>query len=181
MTDKAVEQTRRWLADWVIRYDLCPFARYPFEQGRVRIVATEASNSDSVFRFILGELDRLYQAEPEKIETTLVVVEQLLLNFDDYLDFLDLLQRVIVETGLEGEIQIASFHPQYQFEGVGPDDPSNYTNRSPYPMFHLIREASLEKAIAHYAEPEKIPQRNIELMREMGIDKVKQQLQDISS
>ena len=181
MTGEAVKQTERWLTDWVIRHDLCPFARYPYDQGRVRIVATDATDSDSVFRFILGELDNLYQADPEKIETTLVVVEQLLMNFDDYLDFLDLLQRVIVETGLEGEIQIASFHPDYQFEGVEKDDPSNYTNRSPYPLFHLIREASLEKAIAHYPEPEKTPQRNIALMREMGIDKVKKQLQEISS
>ena len=179
MSATSVEQTERWLKEWVIELDLCPFAKYPFEQGRVRITATNTTDSDSLFRFVLHELDRLYQSDAREIETTLVVVEQSLSEFKEYLDFLDLLEHVIVETGLEGEIQIASFHPDYCFDGVAEDDPSNYTNRSPYPMFHLIREASLEHAINHYPDPEKIPGRNIALLREMGLEQIKQKLRRI--
>ncbi len=179
MTVTSIEQTERWLKDWVIKLDLCPFAKYPFEQGRIRIIATHATDSDTLFRFVLEELDQLYHSDAREVETTLVVVDQSLSQFNEYLDFLDLLEHVIVETGLEGQIQIASFHPDYCFEGVAEDDPSNYTNRSPYPMFHLIREASLEQAVKHYPDPEKIPERNISLLREMGLEEVRQRLKRI--
>lgn len=176
MTDSAVEKTRCWLENWVIQLNLCPFARYPYELNRVGVVTTEAPGSDDIFGFVLAELERLYTTPVKELETTLVVVENGLLSFDDYLDFLDLLERVLPETGLEGIIQIASFHPDYLFAGSDDHDPANYTNRSPYPMFHLIREASLEKALSDYPEPENIPQRNIRLLREMGVDAVKEAL-----
>jgi hypothetical protein len=172
MSKFAIEKTDAWLRDWVIALNLCPFAGHPYEQGKVDIVATESGDVDSVFRFVLSELDRLQQTAPEELETTLVVVEKLLASFDEYLDFLQLLESAISESGLEGIVQIASFHPHYCFEGVAEDDAANYTNRSPFPMFHLIREESLEKAVAAYPEPEKIPQRNIKLLREMGIGEI---------
>lgn len=103
----------------------------------------------------------------------MVVVENGLASFTEYLDFLSLLENVIAETGLEGIIQIASFHPDYCFEGESQDDPANRTNRSPYPMFHLIREVSLEKAIAKHPDPQSIPERNIALLREMFKSKEK--------
>ena len=149
LSDTVVAETERWLTDWVIKLNLCPFAKHPYQQGRVKITGIDSADSDTVFRFILQELDNLYQCDPETVETTLVVVKTLLDRFDDYLDYLGLLEDVISKTGLEGQIQLASFHPDYCFEGVDEEDPSNYTNRSPYPMFHLIREASLEKAVAH--------------------------------
>ena len=149
LSDNVVAETERWLTDWVIKLNLCPFAKHPYQQGRVKITGIDSADSDTVFRFILQELDNLYQCDPETVETTLVVVKTLLDRFDDYLDYLGLLDDVISKTGLEGQIQLASFHPDYCFEGVDEEDPSNYTNRSPYPMFHLIREASLEKAVAH--------------------------------
>lgn len=179
MSVTSIKQTERWLKDWVIKLDLCPFAKYPFDQGRIRIIATQATDSDTLFRFVLEELDQLYHSDARDVETTLVVVDQSLSQFNQYLEFLDLLEHVIVETGLEGEIQVASFHPNYCFEGVAEDDPSNYTNRSPYPMFHLIREASLEQAVKHYPDPEKIPERNIALLREMGLEEIRQRLKRI--
>jgi len=172
MTKVAIEKTDAWLRDWVIELNLCPFARHPYEQGKVDIVSSDESDVESVFRFVLSELDRLQQTAPEELETTLVVTENALTAFDQYLNFLQLLESAISESGLEGIVQIASFHPDYCFEGVTEDDAANYTNRSPFPMFHLIREESLEKAVADYPEPEKIPQRNIQLLREMGIGEI---------
>lgn len=172
MPKAAIGKTESWLRDWVIELNLCPFARLPYKQGKVDIVSTQANDIESVFRFVLSELDRLQQASPEELETTLVVVENALGAFDEYLDFLQMTESVIAETGLEGILQIASFHPDYCFDGATEDDPANFTNRSPFPMFHLIREESLEKAVASYPEPEKIPQRNIELLREMGISEI---------
>jgi hypothetical protein len=167
MTLNAIEETNNWLENWVIRLNLCPFAKYPYENKQVRIVATEATDDDEIFRFVLNELDQLYQADPKEIETTLAVIENGLVTFDEYLDFLGLLEKVIAETGLEGSIQLASFHPDYCFEGEAEDDPANLTNRSPFPMFHLIREESLEKALQSYPDPQVIPERNIALLREM--------------
>lgn len=167
MKETAIEQTGKWLEDWVIRLNLCPFAKYPYENNQVRIVSTESTDEDAIFSFVLKELDYLYQADPKEIETTLTVIENGLGSFNDYLDFLGLLEQVIAKTGLEGVIQLASFHPDYCFEGEAEDDPANLTNRSPFPMFHLIREASLEKALENYPDPESIPERNILLLREM--------------
>jgi len=172
MSKDAIPKTDAWLRNWVIELNLCPFARHPYEQGKVDIVATQQTDVESVFRFVLSELDRLQQASPEELETTLVVVENALVAFDDYLDFLQLIESAVAETGLEGIIQIASFHPDYCFDAVAEDDPANFTNRSPFPMFHLIREHSLEKAVASYPEPERIPQRNIALLRKMGIEEI---------
>jgi len=172
MSQRATAITEQWLTQWVIGLNLCPFARHPYQDGKVRIVSTEAADADSVYQFILNELDNLYQTPADEVETTLVIIENYLHDFNEYLDFLGLLEKVIKETGLEGVIQIASFHPDYVFAGEDQNDPANYSNRSPLPMFHLIREASLEKAIAHYPDPEKIPQRNIALLREMGLEAI---------
>lgn len=173
MSQQAIVITEQWLTQWVIGLNLCPFARQPYQSDKVRIVSTEAVDAGSVYQFILSELDNLYKIPADEVETTLVIIENYLHEFDEYLDFLGLLEKVIKDTGLEGVIQIASFHPDYVFAGEDQNDPANYTNRSPLPMFHLIREASLEKAIAHYPDPEKIPERNIALLREMGLEAIK--------
>ena len=181
MTLDAEQLTEKWLTDWVIKLDLCPFAKYPYQHNKIKIIATDETNEDAVFRFVLNEMEQLYQTPAEKLETTLVVVERLLIHFDEYLDFLELLEKVLQETGLEGILQIASFHPVYRFEGEEVDDPANYTNRSPYPMFHLIREKSLEAALAHYESPENIPKRNIALLREMGVKQIRQMLDGVAA
>ena len=172
MSQQAIATTEQWLNQWVIALNLCPFAKHPYQNGKVRIVSTEEKNSDAVYRFALNELDYLYQTPVVDVETTLVIIENYLQDFSHYLEFLDLLEKVIKQTGLEGEIQIASFHPDYRFAGEDENDPANYTNRSPFPMFHLIREASLEKAIAHYPDTDKIPERNIALLRDMGLEAI---------
>jgi len=179
MPKGAIEKTDAWLRDWVIELNLCPFAHHPYEQGKVDIVTTQQTDVESVFRFVLSELDRLQQTSPEELETALLVIENGLVAFDDYLDFLELIESAVSESGLQGIIQIASFHPQYCFDAVSEDDPANFTNRSPFPMFHLIREESLEKAVASYPKPEKIPQRNIALLREMGITEILKRYRNI--
>jgi len=181
MTRPAIVKTENWLAGWVIGKNLCPFAEHPYQRGKVRIVATTASTSDAVFSFILAELEALYNTPVNEVETTLVVVESFLESWEAYLDLLTLLEAVMPETGLEGIIQVASFHPQYVFAGVRNDDPSNYTNRSPFPMFHLIREHSLESALKNFPDPEKIPERNIAMLRDMGVEAVRQYLSAIGA
>lgn len=172
MSNQAREETRRWLEQWVIGLELCPFARHPYEQGLVDIVVSSAGDEQQIYRDVLEQLERLSQLPARELETTLVVVERGLRDFLTYLEFLDVLDHVIVEAGLEGVIQIAGFHPQYRFAGEPADDPANFTNRSPYPMFHLIREASLEKAVAAYGDAAGIPDRNIRLLRDMGLKEI---------
>jgi len=179
MTSEAVNRTQCWLSEWVIDLNLCPFAKYPFQNNQVKIFSTKETNADEIYRFVLSELDALYQSSVEEVETVLLVVENALDDFEDYLDFLMLLEDVIDQIGLRGIIQVASFHPRYCFDGCAENDAANYTNRSPYPMFHLLREESLEKALANYENPEKIPERNIALLQEMGVELIKQKLSKI--
>ena len=176
MTSEALQRVHCWLERWVIGLNLCPFASYPYGQGRVRVVACESPDTDKLFEFVLDEIELLLSKSVDELETSVLIAEAALTDFDDYLEYLELLQRVVGDTGLEGVIQIASFHPDYCFADVEPDDVANFTNRSPYPLFHLIRENSLEQALAHYDQPETIPQRNVQLLRDMGLQKVRQYL-----
>ncbi len=180
MSEQSIQATVKWLEQWVIGLNLCPFARYPYAQGKVRIVSIHSTDEDNIFREVLGELDTLYQQSADEIETTLVVVENGLQSFNEYLGMLGLLESVLPQTGLEGVIQVASFHPQYCFDGVDENDVSNFTNRSPYPLFHLIREASLTRALESYPDVQSIPQTNIELMQSMGIVEVRKRLRLIA-
>jgi len=170
-----------WLEVFVVGEGLCPFAAGPLHQGLVRISVCPVSDPDGIYRHLLGELDRLLNTPAGKLETTLVAVPQGLAAFDDYLDMLAVFQDALVQLQLEGVFQVASFHPQYVFEGTSVDDLSNYTNRSPYPLFHLLREESLSAALQGYPEPENIPQRNQERMRELGRERILQLLTRASS
>jgi hypothetical protein len=166
---EAEARTRAWVEKVVVGLGLCPFAAAPLRAGRVRIAAIDAPDSDTVYRGCLGEMLALVEADPAAVETTLVVVPAALATFEDYLDMLWILEDAVADAGLEGVLQVASFHPDYCFEGAEPDDPANYTNRSPYPMFHLIREAGLEVAVADHPDPGGIPERNARLLRGMGL------------
>lgn len=166
--DKVIAETRQWVWDFVIGLNLCPFAKHPFEQDRIRYQVCDDNDEQGIYRSILRELDQLSQLSAEQVETSLLIVPQGLESFDAYLDMLDVAEQAIQDCGLEGHFQLASFHPDYCFDGVAEDDPANATNRSPYPMFHLIREASLEAALANYPDPESIPARNVKLLREMA-------------
>lgn len=173
----ALRASRRWVEEVVVGLHLCPFAATPLKLGQVRFEVCQASEADTIYGDLLTEMETLLSLPEEEAETSLFIVPNGLSNFDDYLDLLYSADEAIPAAGLDGVLQLASFHPDYCFEGAERDDPANYTNRSPYPMFHLIREASLVKAIEGYPDSEQIPQRNIEKLRELGLEEMHRRLQ----
>ena len=164
----AIAETRAWVERVVIGVNLCPFAKAPQVKGQVRYVLSEASEPESLLAGLIDELKLLAATPADRIETTLLVHPQVLADFADYNDFLGLAESAVAELGLEGVIQVASFHPRYQFAGTAPDDLSNATNRSPYPTLHLLREESVERAVAAFPEAEAIFEANIATMRRLG-------------
>ncbi len=174
--EQIIAAVRHWVETMVVGMNLCPFAKRELVKERVRFVTTEADNQEALLLVLHDELERLTQ-QPD-IETTLLIHPQVLQDFYDYNDFLYLADRLLVQMELEGVYQIASFHPDYQFGGTEPEDAENYTNRSPYPVLHLLREDSLERVIADYPNVDDIPERNIALMNELGTNKLKVLLQD---
>ncbi len=165
-----ITATQTWLKTIIIACSICPFAKRELERGRIRYSISHDIAIESCLLKLMLECDRL--DSDSGIETTLLIYDSAFTAFDDYLDFLELAEALLIEQGYEGVYQLASFHPDYCFEGTEADDPANYTNRSPYPMLHLLRETSIERAVATYPHPENIPQRNIELTRELGLAKM---------
>lgn len=172
--DTVLAATRRWVSEVVIGLNLCPFARRELVNERIRFVVTEAITEEALLIALQKELVHLNQ-HPE-VETTLLVHPGVLGDFMEYNDFLAAADGLIEHLELEGVYQLASFHPDYQFGGTGPNDAENYTNRSPYPMLHLLREESLEQAIAGYPGTELIPEQNIELMNRLGAEHMRKRL-----
>jgi uncharacterized protein len=168
-TDDIIAGTRRWLERAVIGLNLCPFAEGAYRGGRVRFHVSEQRSASGLLTEFRAELALLCRADPGQCETTLVIHPWVLSDFIEYNDFLGVCEAVIAEDGLEGELQVASFHPLYQFAGTGPRDIENYTNRSPYPMLHILREASVERAIAAVADADEIYRRNFRTLRELGL------------
>jgi hypothetical protein len=166
--DDPIALTRRWLERAVIGLNLCPFAKAVYVKEQVRFVLSEARDSDALYQQLNAELLWLRDADPQQTDTTLIVHPYVLTDFLDYNDFLDLADGLVAELGLEGEIQIASFHPDYQFAGTARDDVGNCTNRSPYPTLHLLREASVERAVAAFPDPDAIVTRNISTLERLG-------------
>jgi hypothetical protein len=166
--DQAIAETRAWVDRVVIGLNLCPFAKAPQSKGRVRYVVSEATDSDVLRRDLLDELHALADAPPEQVETTLLIAPRVLQDFDDYNAFLADADGAVAELRLRGVIQVASFHPQYRFAGSEADDISNATNRSPYPMLHLIREASIARAVAAFPDAAAIFEANIATMKALG-------------
>lgn len=167
-----IARTRCWVEKAVVALNLCPFARKPFEGEQVRYVVSRAESEEQLFADLQHELEHLRQSAPEVVETTVLIHPGVLNDFLDYNDFLGVVDELIEQGGYAGEFQVASLHPAYQFAGTQPGDAQNYTNRSPYPVLHLLREAGLARAIAGYARPDKIPERNIRLMDELGAAKM---------
>ena len=155
------QQVDQWLNDVVIGLNLCPFAAKPQRNKQIKIFVSEASQEEALLEDILLQLIELSNSEPEKLETTLVVVPNMLDDFWDYNLFIDWVEGLIKQQNWEGIFQVATFHPDYCFGGAEPEDDENLTNRSPYPIFHLIREESMEKVLKHYPDPESIPDTNI--------------------
>ncbi len=168
----AIDDTRHWISTMVIGLNLCPFAARVFDAGKIRYVVTEAMNTKALSKVFADELKLLRSTPITEVETTFLIHPNVLQDFYDYNDFLDVADRMIAEVGLEGAVQIASFHPDYQFAEAEPDAVENYTNRSPHPMLHLLREASVSLAAQDEDEVQAIPPRNIETLRGLGLAKV---------
>ncbi|GJG93526.1 DUF1415 domain-containing protein [Cupriavidus pauculus] len=166
--DRIVADVRHWLTRAVIGLNLCPFAKSVHVKGQVRYVVSEAGDEEALLDDLERELALLAEADPEQVDTALLIVPQALADFLAYNDFLYFADRMLGSLRLEGTLQIASFHPQYQFEGTGPDDIENYTNRAPYPILHLLREDSIARAAEAFPEAEDIYERNMETLRSLG-------------
>ena len=166
--EDVIAATREWLEKAVIGLNLCPFAKAVYVKNQVRFVVSSAPHLDGLLEDLDRELDFLAAADPEEIDTTLLIHPTLLLDFLDFNDFMQLAEAAVEEHELEGVIQIASFHPMFQFEGTEPDDMGNYTNRTPFPTLHLLREASIERAVAAFPEAETIYERNIDTLKALG-------------
>src|SRR5210317_1291922 len=154
---------RRWLREFVVGLDLCPFARPLLSARNLRIVICDATDEVGLRRAFLRELDLLQGSDESDIATTLLAFTDALLDFDDYLHFLAGAEELVVESGLEGLFQLASFHPNYQFQGEDEDAAGHYSNRAPYPLIHLLRENMLTRVLADYPAPEQIPARNMKV------------------
>ena len=166
--DGIIADVRHWLARAVIGLNLCPFAKSVYVKDQVRYVISDATRDEDVLDDLERELRLLETSDPEKIDTILLIVPHALGDFLAYNDFLYFADRLLRSLKLEGTLQIASFHPRYQFEGTEPDDIENYTNRAPYPILHLLREDSIARAAEAVPEAEDIYERNMETMRRLG-------------
>ena len=167
-TDEIIAATRLWLERSVIGLNLCPFAESVYRADRVRFRVSEQRSASALLDDLRAELRELQAADPLRCETTLLIHPWVLTDFIEYNDFLDVCETTIVELDLEGELQVASFHPQYQFAGTQSEDIENYTNRSPHPMLHLLRETSIERAVAAVPDTGEIYRRNIRTLRDLG-------------
>jgi hypothetical protein len=171
MPDKTELTVRNWLESVVIELNLCPFAKRELINERVRFANSDARTEVQLLQALEAELEHL--ADTLAVETTLLIHPHVLEDFDDYNQFLGLADGLLAQMDLVGVFQIASFHPDYQFDGTQADDAENYTNRSPYPLLHILREDSLARAIEHTSDVDQIPLRNIQKMNELGAEKLK--------
>jgi hypothetical protein len=170
MHDLELLRTQAWVERVVLGLRLCPFARAPHAEGRIRYVVTRAPEVEALIERLVAELELLRSEPPERIETTLLIHPHVLGDFDAYNQFLDTADAVVAALGLEGVVQIASFHPDYRFAGSDVDEIANATNRSPYPTLHLLREDSIARALAGVSRPEAIFEANIATMQRLGAE-----------
>lgn len=166
---EVVARVESWLKDCVIGMGLCPFAAQPSARGAVRVVVCTAIDELGVLEQLQAELERLADVA-DGTETSLLVIPELFADFTDFNDFLDPVDGLIEHLGWEGEFQVASFHPRYQFADSADEDPGNFTNRAPYPILHVLREASIEAALQHFdGDPQQIPERNIAMLQALSV------------
>lgn len=169
--DLLTQHTLNWIRSFIIGLNICPFAKRAFDTNTLRIVPSQTTRLTHALEELMLEVEYLNK-HPE-IETTLLVFDSQFKNFFDYLDLVNLAESLLKDQDYEGIYQIASFHPDYYFEGTDFDDVSNYTNRSPYPMLHILREDSLDKAISFYGDTSKIPEANIVKMQGLGLEEIR--------
>ena len=168
--DVVLAETRRWLSQVVIGLELCPFAKPVHVKEQIRYFVSAAETPEALLEDLLAELRALADADPEAVETTLLVHPRVLHDFLDYNDFLSVADVALEELELVGELQVASFHPAYQFAGNAVDDLANCVTRSPYPLLHLLREASVERGVAVFPDASQIVDKNIRTLRALGAD-----------
>ncbi|MCS5587278.1 MAG: DUF1415 domain-containing protein [Porticoccaceae bacterium] len=168
MTGIFEQHIRAWLQTFIVELNLCPFARPVVASDALRITICESEDLNQLNHAFLIELDLIQQSSERDIATTLLVMPNALASFDEYLLFLDNAEALIEELGLDGTIQLASFHPQYLFDSEAEDSASHFSNRSPYPVIHFLREDMLSDALDEFANPEQIPLRNISTLEKIG-------------
>ena len=167
-TEEIVAATRAWLERAVIGLNLCPFAKAVHVQNRIRYFVSSAQSTAELLEDLTRELHALHAANPDQCETTLLIHPAVLSDFIEYSLFLRSAEAKLSKLGYAAEFQLASFHPQYQFADAGPDDIENYTNRSPYPMLHLLRESSIARAVAAFPDAADIYEKNMKTLRQLG-------------
>ena len=163
-----IAATQLWLEKAVIGLNLCPFAKAVHVKKQIRYVVSAATTADALLEDLMTELRKLQDTSPEEIDTTLLIHPQVLTDFLDFNDFLDTVDIAVAEPEFGDEFQVASLHPQYQFAGTAVDDIENYSNRSPYPTLHLLREASVDRAVDAFPDADQIPDTNIETLERLG-------------
>lgn len=166
--DPIIAATRRWIEKAVIGLNLCPFAKGVYVKKQIRYTVSPARDTAALLDDLVGALHLLQESDPEQVDTALLIHPHVLNDFLEYNEFLGVADATVDALGLRGEIQIASFHPDYQFAGTGKDDIENFTNRSPYPLLHLLREASIERAVEAFPQAEDIFRQNMETLRRLG-------------
>ncbi|ALP52467.1 hypothetical protein Tel_04510 [Candidatus Tenderia electrophaga] len=173
---QVIAAARCWVEQVVLKHNFCPFAHKPVRNNALRYVVSQAGDTDRLVQDLIDELLLLRDADHGRTATTLLVTPDCLREFDAYNRFLDLVDVLIAQFNLQGVIQVASFHPDYQFADLDPDDVRNYTNRTPFPMFHLILEADIERARADYPDVGRIPEDNMRLLQRLGLEAARRQL-----
>lgn len=167
---QVIAQTKQWLEKAVIGLNLCPFAKGVHIKDQIRYFVSHAQTAEDLLQDLISELEVLAEANPEKIDTTLLIHPFVMQDFLDYNDFLDVADATLEERDLDGILQIASFHPEYQFEDTQLDDIENFTNRSPFPTLHLLREESIDRAVEAFPEAEEIYEKNMASLRALGLE-----------
>ena len=172
--EEVIEQTRMWVRTVVVGSNFCPFAANELARDSIHYSVSRGTRLEDCLEVFIDGCLRL--EKDSQIETGLLVYPDAFAEFETYLGFVELAEDLLIDQGYEGIYQLASFHPDYCFADAGDEDPANYTNRSPYPKLHLLRESSVELALENYSQAERIPQRNIETARRMGLEKMQQML-----
>jgi hypothetical protein len=168
--EAVIAATQNWLEKAVIGLNLCPFAKAVHIKNQIRYVVSDATTPEALLEVLMAELELLAETNPAKVDTTLIIHPQVLGDFEDYNEFLDVADAALEDMQLDGILQVASFHPDYQFADTDQNDIENYTNRAPYPTLHLLREESVDRAVESFPEAEDIFEKNIETMRKLGHD-----------
>ncbi len=163
----ACDDVRRWLRHVVVGLGLCPFARGPMQRDRIRVIASEARDMQALLHDLHAQLELLDSVSPDEIETTLLVMPHTPADFDSFLELVDVAEALLSTSGFEGQFQLATFHPRYRFENTEPDDRENFTNRAPWPVLHILREASVAEALSGMERPAAIYEANVRRLNAM--------------